>query len=143
MEKYFSVKTKCGHVGKYHCVWINFAIYAETAKEAARKVREIGRVKRHHKDFINSIEKLDFDTFMKLKAQNNADPYLHCKSVQEQRTIEGFEERIELDEYNIARFSKKTTKKESLEFRIKRANAKEKSHKRALKEYFYEEAIAW
>ena len=44
---------------------------------------------------------------------------------------------------NIARFSKKTTKKESLEFRVKRANAKEKSHKRALKEYFYEEAIVW
>lgn len=103
MEKYFSVKTKCGHVGKYHCVWINFAIYAETAKEAASKVREIGRVKRHHKDFINCIEKLDFDTFMKLKAQNDADPYLHCKSVQEQRAIEGFEERIELDDYNIAR----------------------------------------
>lgn len=71
MGKYFSVKTKCGHVGKYHCVWINFAIYAETAKEAASKVREIGRVKRHHKDFINSIEKLDFDTFMKLKAQKD------------------------------------------------------------------------
>jgi len=143
MKKYFSVKTKCGHVGKYHCVWINFAIYAESAKEAASKVREIGRVKRHHKDFINSIEKLDFDTFMKLKAQNDADPYLHCKSVQEQRAIEGFEERIELDEYNIARRYQKTSKKESLGFRVKRSQTREKGHKRALKEYFYEEAMAW
>ena len=80
---------------------------------------------------------------MKLKAQNDADPYLHCKSVQEQRAIKGFEERVELDEYNIARFSKKTSKKDSLEFRVKRAQTKEKSQKRALKEYFYEEAIAW
>ena len=143
MEKYFSVKTKCGHVGKYHCVWINFAIYAETAKEAASKVREFGRVKRHHKDFINSIEKLDFDAFMRLKAQNDADPYLHCKSVQEQRAIEGFEERIELDEYNIARKHQKSSKKESLEFRVKKAQTREKSHQRALREYFYEEAMVW
>ena len=143
MEKYFSVKTKCGHVGKYHCVWINFAIYAETAKEAASKVREFGRVKRHHKDFINSIEKLDFDAFMRLKAQNDADPYLHCKSVQEQRAIEGFEERIELDEYNIARKHQKSSKKESLEFRVKKAQTREKSHQRTLREYLYEEAMVW
>ena len=141
MEKYFSVKTKCGHVGKYHCVWIDFAVVAENAKEAAEKVKKYSRVKRHQKSCIESVAEIDFEDFMILKAKNDADPYLHCKSVQEQRAIEGFEERIELDEYNIARFSKKTTKKESLEFRVKRANAKEKSHKRALREYFYEEAI--
>lgn len=83
------------------------------------------------------------EDFYKLKARNDSDPYLHAKNHREQLQIESFDERIELDEYNIARFSKKTTKKESLEFRVKRANAKEKSHKRALKEYFYEEAIAW
>ena len=143
MKKYFSVKTKCGHVGKFHCVWIDFAVAAENAKEATEKVKQYGRVKRHQKSCIESVAQIDFEDFMMLKAKNDADPYLHCKSVQEQRAIEGFEERIELDEYNIARFSKKTTKKESLEFRVKRANAKEKSHKRALKEYFYEEAIAW
>ena len=141
MKKYFSVKTKCGHVGKFHCVWIDFAVAAENAKEAAEKVKQYGRVKRHQKSCIESVAKIDFEDFMMLKAKNDADPYLHCKSVQEQRAIEGFEERIELDDYNIARFSKKTTKKESLEFRVKRANAKEKSHKRALREYFYEEAI--
>ena len=141
MKKYFSVKSKCGHVGKFHCVWIDFAVAAENAKEAAEKVKQYGRVKRHQKSCIESVAKIDFEDFMMLKAKNDADPYLHCKSVQEQRAIEGFEERIELDDYNIARFSKKTTKKESLEFRVKRANAKEKSHKRALREYFYEEAI--
>ena len=34
MEKYFSVRTKCGHVGRLNCVWIDFAIYAEIAKSA-------------------------------------------------------------------------------------------------------------
>ena len=48
---------------------------------------------------------------------------------------------IEVDEYNIAKYSKKVTKKESLEYRVKRAKVKENSQKRALREYFYEEAI--
>ena len=37
MKKYYSVKTKCGHVGKLKCVWIDFAIVAENGKEAAKK----------------------------------------------------------------------------------------------------------
>ena len=143
MGKYFSVKTKCGHVGKYHCVWIKFAICAENAKEAAAKARQIARVKHHHENTIKEVVEIAVDEFCKLKAINDADPYLHAKNHREQLLIEGFEERIELDEYNIARKHEKTSKKESLEFRVKRAKVKEKSHKRALKEYFYEEAFVW
>lgn len=143
MKKYFSVKTKCGHVGKFRCVWIDFAVVAENAKEAAEKVKKYSRVKRHQKSCIESVTKIDFENFMMLKAKNDADPYLHCKSIQEQRAVEGFEDRIEVDEYNIAKYSKKVTKKESLEYRVKRAKVKENSQKRALREYFYGEAIAW
>ena len=143
MKKYFSVKTKCGHVGKFRCVWIDFAVAAENAKEATEKVKKYSRVKRHQKSCIESVTEIDFENFMMLKAKNDADPYLHCKSIQEQRAVEGFEDRIELDEYNIAKYSKKVTKKESLEYRVKRAKVKENSQKRALREYFYEEAIAW
>jgi hypothetical protein len=143
MKKYFSVETKCGHVGKLNCVWIKFAISAESAKEAAAKARQIARVKHHHKNTIKEVIEITVDEFLKLKAINDVDPYLHAKNHREQLQIEGFEERIELDEYNIARKHQKSSKKESLEFRVKRANAKEKSHKRALKEYFYEEAMAW
>ena len=143
MKKYFSVETKCVHVGKLNCVWIKFAISAESAKEAAAKARQIARVKHHHKNTIKEVVEITVDEFCKLKAINDADPYLHAKNHREQLQIEGFEERIELDEYNIARKHQKSSKKESLEFRVKRANVKEKSHKRALKEYFYEEAIAW
>lgn len=143
MKKYFSVETKCGHVGKLNCVWIKFAISAESAKEAAEIARQIARVKHHHKNAIKEVIEITVDEFLKLKAINDADPYLHAKNHREQLQIEGFEERIELDEYNIAKKHQKSSKKESLEFRVKRANAKEKSHKCALKEYFYEEAIAW
>ncbi len=143
MKKYFSVETKCGHVGKLNCVWIKFAICAESAKEAATIARQLARVKHHHKNTIKEVVEITVDEFCKLKAINDADPYLHAKNHREQLQIEGFEERIELDEYNIARKHEKTSKKESLEFRIKRAQTREKSHKRALKEYFYEEAMAW
>ena len=143
MEKYFSVETKCGHVGKLNCVWIKFAIFAESAKEAAAIARQIARVKHHHKNTIKEVVEITADEFCKLKAINDADPYLHAKNHREQLQIEGFEERIELDEYNIARRYQKTSKKDSLEFRVKRAKVKEKSQKRALREYFYEEAIAW
>ena len=56
----------------------------------------------------------------KLKAKNDSDPYLHAKNHREQLQIEGFEERIEIDEYNVARRYQKTSKKESLEFRVKK-----------------------
>ena len=142
MKKYFSVETKCGHVGKLNCVWIKFAICAESAKEAAAIARQIARVKHHHKNTIKEVFEITTDEFCKLRAENDADPYLHAKNHREQLQIEGFEERIELDEYNIARKHQKSSKKESLEFRVKKAQTKEKSHQRALREYFYEEAIA-
>ena len=143
MKKYFSVETKCGHVGKLNCVWIKFAICAESAKEAAAIARQKGRAKHHHKNTIKEVIAITVDEFCKLKAINDADPYLHAKNHREQLQIEGFEERIELDEYNIARKHQKSSKKESLEFRVKKAQTREKSHQRALREYFYEEAMVW
>ena len=143
MKKYFSVETKCGHVGRLNCVWIKFAICAENAKEAAANARQIARVKHHHKNAIKEVVGITVDEFCKLKAINDTDPYLHAKNHREQLQIEGFEERIELDEYNIARKHQKSSKKESLEFRVKKAQTKERSHQRALREYFYEEAMVW
>ena len=57
-NRYFKVVTKCGHVGRYHCIWIEFAIVAESKQQAADKVREEGRVKRDHKDFIKEIKEI-------------------------------------------------------------------------------------
>ena len=62
-NRYFKVVAKCGHVGRYNCIWINFAIVAESKQQAADKVREEGRVKRNHKDFIkeNLIVKMKME----------------------------------------------------------------------------------
>ena len=138
-NRYFKVVTKCGHVGRFNCIWIDFAICAENKQEAADKIREEGRVKRDHKDFIKEIEEISFDTFMKLKAKNDSDPYLHCKNIQEQNAIFGFEERVEVDEYNLAKLEKKTSKRNSVKFRKQKAKTQERSYNRRVYEFYMEE----
>ena len=92
--KYYEVTAKCGHVGKNNCIFITFACVAESGKEAAAKVRLYKRVKHHHKDAIRNVNEITFEDFIKLKAENDADPYLHCKNPQEQRKIPDFDSRI-------------------------------------------------
>lgn len=92
--KYFEVEAKCGHVGKNKCTLIRFATVAENGKEAAAKVRQFRRVKHDHKDAIRNVVEISFEEFVKLRSENDADPYLHCKNPQEQRKITGFEARI-------------------------------------------------
>lgn len=92
--KYYEVTAKCGHVGKNNCIFITFACVAESGKEAAAKVRLYKRVKHDHKDAIRNVNEITFEEFMELKAENDADPYLHCKNSQEQRKIPDFDSRI-------------------------------------------------
>lgn len=33
-QKYFEVEAKCGHVGRMNCVWVRFAVVAESRKDA-------------------------------------------------------------------------------------------------------------
>ena len=77
---------------------------------------------------IKEIKEISFEEFMDLKAQNDADPYLHCKNIQEQNQIVGFEERISVDEYNLAKLEKKTSKRDSVKFRKNKAKTKERSY---------------
>ena len=90
-KRYFKVEAKCGHVGHGKCIWITFATMADNGKEAARKVRDFKRVKHDHKDAIGSVKEISFEEFIAIKAANDADPYLHCKNVQEQRKIPDFD----------------------------------------------------
>ena len=92
--RYFIVKTKCGHVGRFNCVWIDYAIVASDAKTAALYAKSKARVKKHHKDVIAGVREVNFESFMKQRAENDADPYLHCKNPQEQKKIPDFDSRI-------------------------------------------------
>lgn len=133
-QRYFEVETKCGHVGRTNCVWIKFAVVANDAKDAARKARRIGRVKHDHLDAIGYVQEIDFESFMVLKAENDADPYLHCKSKREQNQIEGFSARIEPDEFNIAKRQKKNTR--NAEYKLRKSRCAEYDAKRKIIEYY-------
>ena len=106
-NRYFKVEAKCGHVGHGKCIWITFATTGENGKEAARKVRDFKRVKHDHKDAIGSVKEISFEEFMEIKAANDIDPYLHCKNIQEQRKIPGFEGRIVEDQTELRSEKKK------------------------------------
>ena len=108
-NRFFKITAKCGHVGRGKCIWITFVTMAESSKEAAKKAREFKRVKHHHKDAIGSVKEISFDEFITIKAENDADPYLHCKNVQEQRKIPGFEARVVDDKCEL-RAKRKTDK---------------------------------
>ena len=113
--KYFIVTTKCGHVGKWSCIWIDFAVPAESASEAAQKAKTYKRVKRHHKNVIARVVEVAFDEFMLQISKNSLDPYLHCKNIQDQRLIEDINERMQPDTWNIERHFTKRTKKKNKE----------------------------
>ena len=140
-KRYYEVKTKCGHVKLKQCIWIYFAIVAEDGKEAAAIARNKPRAKHDHKDVIAYVKEITFEEYMVLKADNDADPFLHCKNIQEQRAIAGIEERIERDEWNIERSGLRYQKEKCLEYKHKKATAVRKGFDRKVREYFQEFAI--
>lgn len=85
---FFEVVCKCGHVGKKRYIEIHFPIMATSRKEAARKARDIPRVKHDYKDAILNVVKIDQERYNELSEMNNYDPYLHCSCIQDQNLID-------------------------------------------------------
>lgn len=133
--KYFIVKTKCGYVGKWNCIWIDFAVTADSAAEAAAKVKTYKRVKRHHKNVVALVKEVTFKGYMCQRAINDCDPYLHCKNIQEQRLIENINERMQPDTWNIERCSTKRAKKRNKEYILKKNRIAEREWAKQIREY--------
>ena len=87
-KNYYRVKCKCGHVGRGYYIPIDFPVIANSAKEAAQIARFIPRCKHHHKDCILEVSKINYDEFIEINRTNSQDPYLQCKSIQQQRKME-------------------------------------------------------
>lgn len=85
-KKYFIVTAKCGHVGKNNYILIDFAVTAESRKDAARKTRMIPRVKHNHKDAIINVIEVSKEKFDSQLESNRNNPYLSCVNIQEQRS---------------------------------------------------------
>lgn len=84
---YFIVKAKCGHVGRNNSIIISYAVKAIDAKNAAKKTRNFPRVKHHCKYAILSVEKVNYKRFKHQYKDNNNDPYLKCRNVQDQTNV--------------------------------------------------------
>lgn len=110
MKRFFSVVTKCGHVGRGFFIPITFPVRADSAKAAAAIARSIPRVKHHHKDVIQSVLEITMDEYIALQRQNEADPYLRCKNVQEQRALfDSIRDRIVEEKQEEKRIKKEKT----------------------------------
>lgn len=131
--RFYEVEAKCGHVGLTNCVWIKFAVKAKTSKEAADTVKRYGRVKRNHKDCIRGVSEISYDEYRILARENKYDPYLNARNIREQRAIPDFDERVEVDEYNVNRREKK--KNHDPSFKLKKIEWLVNSAKRRIDEY--------
>ncbi|MCD4827450.1 MAG: leucine-rich repeat domain-containing protein [Acholeplasmataceae bacterium] len=85
--KKYIVTVKGGHVGRTHYIPLNFAISATSKKEAARRAREIPRVKHHHKDAILDVRAVTNEEYKKQIEINSKDPFLKVKSKRQQKEI--------------------------------------------------------
>ena len=83
MEHYL-VKAQFGHVGRNNYIIKTIPVYAEDGKEAAYKVRWMGRVKHDRKDAIIEVRKCSLEEYLTQKEINNNDPYFSARSKQEQ-----------------------------------------------------------
>jgi len=84
--KFYEVVAKCGHVGRKNYALKSFPVKAEDGREAARKARDLPRVKHHHKDAIKEVREICEEQFYELILMNDSDPYFHCTCVQDQRS---------------------------------------------------------
>ena len=81
---YYKVLAKCGHVGRNNFILKAFYVKAEDGREAARDVRNKGRVKHNQKFAIKLVEKIsleDYSVGCKMMAE---DSYFKAHSKQEQ-----------------------------------------------------------
>ena len=99
-NKYYAVTVKLGHVGQHKFIIKTVPIKAESGKVAAYKARWMGRVKHHAKDAIFDVKEINEEQFKLLLAEKKADPYFHCKNIQQQRMecVEIEEETMHIDD---------------------------------------------
>ena len=122
-KNFYKVTTKCGHVGKQYFVEIDFPVYAENAKEAAKIARSLPRVKHNHKDAIRNVQEISKQEFIELKRKNNEDQYLMCSSKQEQNQLcDDLLDRLITETHKNKYFQEKTRDKKVVDYKRQKNN---------------------
>ena len=118
---YYLVLCKAGHLGRRKYIPIWYAVEAENGREAAKKARNIPRVKHNHKDAILACVKTNYEGYQRQIEENNNDPYLRCKSRHEQNQIMPLiKDRILVDTHYMEGGKKYLKRKANLFFQSKR-----------------------
>ena len=125
-KKYFEVTAKCGHVGKNKYIPITFFVNAESAKEAAEICRDIPRVKHDHRDAILNVAEITNTEFVEGIRNNECDPYLQAKNIQQQRKVKDVIATRILDEKTSLKPSKEIRKKKIYHGKEQLKNPKKK-----------------
>jgi len=86
-NKFFAVTAKCGHVGRHQYYEGKFFVRALTASEAARIVRFMPRVKKHHRDAILHVRQVSHEEYLIGAEEYRNNPYFKCESKWQQRQV--------------------------------------------------------
>ena len=105
---FFEVQAKCGHVGMNKYVLKNFYIKTDSAKKAAYIIRNVPRVKHHHKDAIRNVREITYEEYVEGSKRMEADDYFRIHNSSEQKGLltenvfyEEYEERKKSREVNF------------------------------------------
>ena len=114
---YYLVDAQFGHVGRNKYIVKTIATLAEDAKEAAKKVRWMPRVKHDRKDAIIDVKKASYDEYIIIKNENDNDQYFKVRNVQEQKRLCGglYDQTITYEKE-----VKRKRNKDTIKFKLKR-----------------------
>lgn len=84
MKKYYKVVAKCGHVKRLNYIHKTFAVCANTASDAAQRVKDFPRVKKQLKTCITSCDEIEYDEYIAIKKANSEDGYFKSHTHREQ-----------------------------------------------------------
>jgi hypothetical protein len=120
---FYKVDVMFGHVGKGKYVIKSVPIKAENGRDAAKKARNMARVKRHRKDAIREVKLISNEEFNLLKIEHENDNYFKVTCIQDQRAlcpelvhqIEAFDER-DIEQQKIDDKKRRALRKKKVEY---------------------------
>lgn len=104
--KYYLVKAKLGHVGRGKYLEVDFPVYAEAKKIAAQYILQKGKVKRHLKNAITSVEELNYSEYILALQEFENNEFIHTH----------YSNEIDMSNYNIQFLEKQKKYKIETEF---------------------------
>lgn len=85
--KHYLVRAKFAHVGQHYFIRKEVPLIARNKKAAARKVKNMPRVKKNIKNNILIVKEITHEEYMKARKKYKEDKYFECHSIQDQNRL--------------------------------------------------------